>query len=74
MARGLAEIDWNDMTEAAPAVVTALAIPFTYSIAGGIGIGVIAYVTIKLVSGRWRDVNAAVAIIAAAFVVKIALE
>ncbi|MEJ0025994.1 MAG: NCS2 family permease [Rhizomicrobium sp.] len=73
MARGLKEIDWDDMTEAAPALVTALAIPFTYSIAGGMGIGFIAYAAIKIVSGRWRDVNAAVAIIAVAFAAKIAL-
>jgi AGZA family xanthine/uracil permease-like MFS transporter len=73
MAKGLKEIDWDDMTEGAPALVTALAIPFTYSIAEGIGVGFIVYAAIKLVSGRWRDVNAAVAIIALAFVVKIAL-
>jgi AGZA family xanthine/uracil permease-like MFS transporter len=73
MAKGLKDIAWDDLTEAAPALLTALAIPFTYSIAGGIGIGFIAYAAIKLVSGRWRDVNAAVAIIALAFVVKIAL-
>ncbi|HEY4943948.1 MAG TPA: NCS2 family permease [Rhizomicrobium sp.] len=73
MARGLKDIDWDDMTEAAPALVTALAIPFTYSIAGGIGIGFIAYAAIKIVSGRWREVNAAVAIIALAFVAKITL-
>jgi AGZA family xanthine/uracil permease-like MFS transporter len=73
MAKGLKDIDWNDLTEAAPALVTALAIPFTYSIATGIGIGFVAYAAIKLVSGRWRDVNAAVAVIALAFVAKIAL-
>lgn len=74
MAKGLKDIDWDDMTEAAPALVTALAIPFTYSIATGIGIGFISYVAIKLVSGRRRDVNAAVAVIAIAFAVKIALD
>ncbi len=73
MARGLKDIAWDDMTESAPALVTALAIPFTYSIAGGIGIGFIAYAAIKIVSGRWRAVNAAVAIIALAFMAKIAL-
>jgi AGZA family xanthine/uracil permease-like MFS transporter len=73
MARGLKDIDWDDLSEAAPAIVTALAIPFTYSIAGGIGIGFIAFAAIKIVSGRWRDVNAAVAVIALAFVVKFAL-
>jgi AGZA family xanthine/uracil permease-like MFS transporter len=74
MAKGLKEIDWDDLTEAAPAIVTALAIPFTYSIAGGVGIGFIAYLAIKLVSGRWSDINWAVTIIAAAFALKIALE
>ncbi|MBS0471394.1 MAG: NCS2 family permease [Proteobacteria bacterium] len=74
MARGLKEIDWDDLTEAAPALLTALAIPFTYSIAGGIGIGFIAYLAIKLVSGRWRDINWAVTIIAVAFAVKIVVE
>ncbi len=74
MARGLKDIAWDDMTEAAPALVTALAIPFTYSIAAGMGIGFIAYVAIKLVSGRWRDINLAVALIALAFVARIALQ
>ena len=74
MAKGLKDIDWSDLTEAAPAMLTALAIPFTYSIAAGIGIGFIAYAAIKIVAGRWRDVNAAVAIIALAFVVKIAVS
>ncbi len=73
MAKGLKDIDWSDLTEAAPALVTALAIPFTYSIATGIGIGFITYTAIKIVSGRWRDVNAAVAVIAAAFAVMVAL-
>ncbi|HEX4861553.1 MAG TPA: NCS2 family permease [Rhizomicrobium sp.] len=73
MAKGLKDIDWDDLTEAAPALLTALAIPFTYSIAAGMGIGFIAYVAIKLVSGRGREVNAAVWVIALAFAVRIAL-
>ena len=73
LPKGLKEIDWDDLTEAAPALLTALAIPFTYSIAAGMGIGFTSYAAIKLVSGRWREVNAAVAIIALAFVAKIAL-
>ena len=71
MVKGLKDIDWDDMTEAAPALLTALAIPFTYSIATGIGIGFISYVAIKLVSFRWRDLNFAVTIIALAFAAKI---
>ncbi|MBV9992515.1 MAG: NCS2 family permease [Alphaproteobacteria bacterium] len=74
MAKGLKDIAWDDLTEAAPALLTALAIPFTYSIAAGMGIGFISYVAIKLVSGRWRDVNAGVAVIAAAFALRIAVQ
>jgi AGZA family xanthine/uracil permease-like MFS transporter len=73
MARGLKDIDWNDLTEAAPALITALAIPFTYSIAAGIGIGFIAHTAIKLASGRFKEVNPAVTVIAVLFLIKIVL-
>ncbi|HXV25501.1 MAG TPA: NCS2 family permease [Alphaproteobacteria bacterium] len=72
MTRGLAEIDWEDATEFVPAVVTAIAMPLTYSIAHGIAFGFIAYAAIKLLSGRFRDLNAALAILAALFVIKFA--
>ena len=74
MARGLADMDWSDVTETVPAVVTALAIPLTFSIASGIGLGVISYVAIKLLAGRFQDLNWAVGIIAAAFAIKLALQ
>lgn len=74
MARSLAEMTWDDVSEAVPAMVTALAIPLTYSIASGIGLGIIAYAGIKLASGRWRDLNWAIALIAAAFAAKLALQ
>lgn len=74
MARSLADMSWDDVTEAVPAMVTALAIPLTYSIASGIGLGIIAYAGIKLASGRWRDLNWAIALIAAAFAMKLALQ
>lgn len=74
MSKGLKEIDWDDLTEAGPALLTALAIPLTYSIASGIGIGFISYVAIKAVTWRWRDLNFAVVIIALAFAGKIILD
>ena len=73
MARGLAEIDWGDVTEYAPAVVTAFAMPFTFSISTGIGFGFIAYAAIKMLSGRVREVSPAAAAIALAFGVKFAI-
>jgi len=72
MARGLAEIEWDDLTEAAPAVMTAFAMPFTYSIADGIAFGFISYVAIKLLAGRFKDLSVAVCIIAILWMVKFA--
>ena len=71
MASGLAEINWDDVTEAAPVVVTALAMPLTYSIANGIAFGFIAWTAIKLISGRHRDLNPALVILSILFVIKL---
>lgn len=73
MARGLAEIDWEDATEYAPGVVTAIAMPLTFSIADGIGLGFISYAVIKLLSGRATDCSIAVYVIAALFVIRFAV-
>ncbi|MBW7947800.1 MAG: NCS2 family permease [Pseudorhodoplanes sp.] len=73
MARGLAEMDWEDVTEAAPAVVTAFAMPLTYSIATGIGLGFITYVLMKLLTGRIRDASPAIIVLAVIFAVKFAV-
>jgi len=72
MVRGLAEIDWNDPTEFAPAVITALAMPLTFSIADGIGLGFIAYFAIKVLSGKWNECPLAVVFIALLFFAKFA--
>ncbi len=73
MARGLAEIEWDDVTEYAPAVITAIGMPLTFSIATGIGFGFISYAAIKLLSGRWREIGPAVLVIALLFIVKFAI-
>ena len=52
MAQSLLEIEWQDLTEAAPAIMTALLMPFSFSIADGIGLGFISFVLIKTVSGE----------------------
>ncbi len=70
MARGLTEVEWTDVTEAAPAVITAIAMPFTFSIADGIAFGFISYAGIKLAAGRVRDIHPAVGILAVLFVIK----
>ncbi|MDT4811070.1 Adenine permease AdeP [compost metagenome] len=71
MASGLAEIDWDDLTVAAPVVVTALAMPLTFSIANGIAFGFIAWTAAKLLAGRWRELNPALVILSILFIIKL---
>ena len=73
MARGLAEIDWEDVTEYAPAVVTAITMPLTYSIATGIGLGFITYTLAKLIGGKIREAAPAIVVLAILFAVKFAV-
>jgi AGZA family xanthine/uracil permease-like MFS transporter len=73
MARGLAEIDWENITEYAPAVVTAITMPLTYSIATGLGLGFITYALAKLIAGELKDAAPAVIGLAVLFAVKFAV-
>ncbi len=66
------EIDYEDATEYVPAAVTILLMPLTYSIADGIAFGFIAYAAMKLLSGRHGELSAAIAGLAALFVLKFA--
>jgi AGZA family xanthine/uracil permease-like MFS transporter len=72
MLRELGELDWSDTTESIPAAITALVIPFTYSIAEGIAFGFITYAALKLTTGRARQVAPIIWVIAALFVFKFA--
>jgi adenine/guanine/hypoxanthine permease len=74
MARGLAEIDWDDITESAPAVIGAVTMPLTYSIATGIGLGFITYVLAKLFAGRFSQLSPAVIVLALLFAAKFAVS
>ncbi len=73
MARGLADIDWRDLTESAPAVITAITMPLTYSIATGIGLGFITYVAGKVLAGKADEAPPAVYVLALLFAVKFAI-
>jgi AGZA family xanthine/uracil permease-like MFS transporter len=74
MTRGLAEIAWDDVTEYAPAVVAAISMPLTYSIATGIGLGFITYAACKVLSGRYKEASPAVIVLALLFAVKFAMQ
>ncbi len=72
MTSGLAEIDWDDITVAAPVVITALAMPLTFSIANGIAFGFSAGVVIKALAGRFKELNPALVVLAAIFIARFA--
>lgn len=55
--RNIKDIDWNDISEYAPAALAAIMMPLTYSIANGIAIGFVSYVLIKALSGKGRSLN-----------------
>jgi len=71
MLSDLGEVEWGDSTESIPAAVTALVMPFTFSIAEGIAFGFITYAVLKLLTGRAREVAPVVWVIAALFTFKI---
>ncbi|XLZ71323.1 NCS2 family permease [Massilia sp. SR12] len=67
MLSDLGDIDWAETTESIPAAITALLIPFTFSIAHGIAFGFITYAALKLLTGRFREVKPIVWLIALTF-------
>ncbi len=73
MLHELVEIDWADVTEATPAALTALIMPFTYSIANGLAFGFISYVVLKAATGKWRVIHTATWIVAVLFVIRYAM-
>lgn len=70
MTGSLSGIEWDDVTEAVPATITALAMPLTFSIADGITFGLISFAAIKLLAGRGGEVGIAVWLLAAAALAK----
>ncbi|MGY2572774.1 NCS2 family permease [Vibrio sp. C8] len=71
MMSGLISVDWRDLSEAAPVVVTCLLMPLTYSIAEGIVLGFISYTAIKVLSGKGREISVSVWFMTAIFLAKL---
>ena len=67
MATAISNIDFRDPTEAIPAFLVLVGIPFTYSIADGLGFGFISYVVLKLLTGRVKELNPIVLVVALVF-------
>jgi AGZA family xanthine/uracil permease-like MFS transporter len=70
MVSVVAEIDWQEPEVAIPAFLTMLAIPLSFSIANGLAFGFTAYVLIKVLRGKFREVNWFVYLLAGLFVLR----
>ncbi len=57
MIKRIKEIVWHDYTEMLPSILVIFCIPFFFSIADGVGVGLVAYPVIKFASGKWKQLN-----------------
>lgn len=73
MLGNIRELNFENITELLPAFMTIIMIPFTYSVATGIGIGIISYVLLKVCSGKWKDISIVTGVIAILFFIRFAL-
>lgn len=74
MMSPIREIDFSDYTEAIPAFLTIVMMPFAYSIAQGIVFGMVSYVILKVLSGKFKDVSILMYILGILFIAEIILS
>ena len=71
MISSISKIDFSDFTEAIPAFLTITMMPFAYSIAEGIVFGMVSYVILKAITGRFKDISLTMWILSFLFIVRI---
>ncbi|MEV0278043.1 NCS2 family permease [Streptomyces sp. NPDC050610] len=69
MSANVREIDWSDFTIAIPAFLTIISMPFTYSITNGIGLGVLAFILLRIADRRAREIPWLLSVVGACFLV-----
>jgi len=74
MMREVVHIDFTDITHALPAFLTIVMMPFTYSIAEGIVFGMVSYVALKMMTGKWKDVSITMYVLAVLFLASILIK
>ncbi len=72
MLGNIKDVDFSEMSNALPAFCTIIFMPFTYSIANGVALGLITFCMMKLLLGRKQDVKALTLIISIVFVIRYA--
>lgn len=70
MMKPIMKVDFSDLTEAVPSFITIIAMPFTASISEGIVLGMLSYVALKVLTGRFKDLSLVMYILSALFLLK----
>jgi AGZA family xanthine/uracil permease-like MFS transporter len=70
MMSPILKINFDDFTEAIPAFITIIVMPLTYSIAEGIVFGMLSYVLLKILTGKFKDVTVVMLVLAVLFILK----
>lgn len=70
MVADVSTIDWRDYSEAFPAFLTMILMPFTYSITNGVGVGMITYVILKILAGKIKEIHPLLIIMAILFAIQ----
>ena len=70
MMTSITKINFSDYTDAIPAFIAIIAMPFTYSISEGIAMGIISHVVIKLLGGKRKEVSPLMYVLAVLFILK----
>ena len=71
--RNITDIEWNDVSESAPAILAMIAMPLTYSISNGIALAFVSYALIKIFTGKFNTTSPAIWVIAALSVISFAV-
>ena len=72
--RNITDIEWNDISESAPAILAMIAMPLTYSISNGIALAFVSYALIKIFTGKFSSTSPAIWVIAILSVVSFAVS
>ena len=71
--RNITDIEWNDISESAPAILAMISMPLTYSISNGIALAFVSYALIKIFTGKFSTTSPAIWVIAILSVVSFAV-
>jgi AGZA family xanthine/uracil permease-like MFS transporter len=70
MTQAISHIEWTEFSEAAPAFVTMLGMPLTFSIATGLSLGLISYTVAKVAARKYREINALIWVLTVLFILR----